>query len=134
MSTGLPHAYPFVLVDRVEEVEPALRAVARRTISSTDPLLDECGQLSPTLLMEAIAQCAGVAAAGLAEGSQGVLVGFDRFRVVGRVAAGDALEIRARVVRRFGALIKARGRVRANGRLRAVAEVTLRLAAASERR
>ena len=77
--------------------------------------------------MEAIAQCAGLAVAGGHGVVGGVLVSFDRFRTAGRVEAGDSLEISARVVRRFGALVKARGRVRANGRLRAAAEVVLRL-------
>ena len=123
----LPHAYPFVLVDRIVSVEPAIAAVVSRQMSSNDPLLDEHGELPPVLLMEAIAQCAGIAiAAGEAAGG-GLLVSFDRFRTAGRVAAGDSLEIRARVLRRFGALVKARGQVRANGRLRAAAEVVLRV-------
>lgn len=125
MMPALPHRYPFVLLDRITALEPALGATAERRVSACDPLLSEEGVLAPPLLLEAMAQCAGIAAVG--GGGNGMLVGFDRFRVAGRVSAGDSLDIRVRVVRRFGALIKARGRVRANGRLRAAAELTLRI-------
>lgn len=129
MSTTLPlpHAYPFVLLDRLLALDRGTAARAERRIAATDPLLDGEGRLPPPLLLEAMAQCAGLAIAAGSATDGGVLVSFDRFRLGRVVQVGDTLEVTARVVRRFGPLVKARGRIRADGRLCAAAEIVLRL-------
>jgi 3-hydroxyacyl-[acyl-carrier-protein] dehydratase/UDP-3-O-[3-hydroxymyristoyl] N-acetylglucosamine deacetylase/3-hydroxyacyl-[acyl-carrier-protein] dehydratase len=133
MPTGrapaaLPHAYPFLMLDAVAAIEPLRSATAIKNVTRGEPWLSADGSLSPVLLLEAIAQCAGVAAAGIRPGSGAMLARIDRFRSARRgVRAGDQLEVRARIVRVFGATVMARGVVRVAGRVRAAAEIVLQL-------
>lgn len=121
----LPHAQPFLLLDRVIECDPGRRAVARRTLTAADPLLGDMGRLAAPLLAEAMAQCAGVALAALRPGEMAVFARLDRFRCKRRVLAGSCLEIEARVIRIFGATVKARSVVRVGGRPCAAGEIIL---------
>ncbi len=125
----LPHAYPFLLLDRVVEVRPGVGAAALRNLTHGDPLLDGDGVLPPVLLAEALAQCAGLAGLGTRPAAGAALARIDRFRV-SRVGcrAGDQMHVSTRVVRIFGATVKAHGVVRVGGRIRAAGEVVLQLA------
>ena len=126
----LPHAYPFLLLDRIIALEPGRAVVAVRNLTHTDPLLQPAGVLPAVFLVEALTQAAGVvvAASGAPGPPQlGMLARIDRFRTRGRVRAGDQLQIHVRVVRIFGATAKVRGVVNVDGRRRAAAELVLRL-------
>jgi 3-hydroxyacyl-[acyl-carrier-protein] dehydratase len=125
----LPHAYPFLLVDRVLELRPGSSAAAVKNLTRDDPLLDADGQLPPVLLVEALAQVAGLAVLGVRPGAGAVLVRVDRFRCRLPLIAGDALHVSVQVCRIFGAAAKVRGVVRVNGRVRAAAEVVLQVTA-----
>jgi len=124
---ALPHAYPFLLIDRVIEVVRGQRAVAVKNLTHTDPLLDADGTLPPILLAEAMAQCAGVAVLGVETGGKALVASFERFRSRRRVGAGEQLHVSARVLRTFGAMAKVRAVVRVNGRARAACDVVLQL-------
>ncbi len=124
----LPHRYPFLLLDRIVELQPGARAIATRGLTMGDPLLDAEGCLPPVLLVEAIAQCAGLAVLAGAGGEAVILAAIDRFRASARRArAGDRLEVAVRVLKRFGGTAKVRGVIRIDGRVRAAADVRLRL-------
>ncbi len=127
-SVPLPHRYPFLLIDRVAHVRPALEAAAIKNLARSDPLLDADGRLPGVLLAEAIAQCAGLAILGMRPDSGAVLARIDRFRTTrAAVGAGDQMRITARVHRIFGATVKVRGVVRVAGRIRAAAELVLQI-------
>jgi 3-hydroxyacyl-[acyl-carrier-protein] dehydratase len=128
----LPHGYPFLLLDRVVEAVPGVRAEALKNLTRNDPLLDTDGCLPRVLLAEVMAQCVGLALVGVRPGSGAVLARVDRFRSRPSVAimAGDQLRVRAQVVRIFGATVKARAVVRVNRRIAAAGELVLRLSSA----
>lgn len=128
MDTPLPHRTPFVLIDAVIEHEPGRRASARRLVSNGDPLLRDENQLSEIFLVEAMAQCAGVAAAGDG-GTSGVLVAVDNLQVHAAVEAGDSLLVEAHVVKRMGAMIKATATIHVDDELRAECNLVLKLEA-----
>lgn len=121
----LPHAYPFLMLDRALMIEPGRWAVGLKNVTGDDPLVED-GVLAPVLLAEAMAQAAGLAAAESLERTlPAVLAHIDRFRCRLPVVAGDQLLVTARVVRRFGAAVKVRASVRVAGRSRAAAELIL---------
>ena len=125
---GLPHAYPFLLLDRVVALDPGRAVVAIKNVTHTDPLLDATGRLPPVFLAEVMTQAAGVAVGTPADGSPpppGMLVRIDRFRVRGAVTGGDQLWVYVRIVRTFGATVLARGVVDVDGRRCAAAELVL---------
>lgn len=129
-QTGLPlpHAYPFLLLDRVIEVDPGRYAVATKNLTWGDPLMDGTGHVPPVLLAEAMAEVAGIAAVGLRPGAMGVLARLDRFRSRAMIGAGGRLVVRVDVLRIFGVTVKARGVVRIDGHIRAAADLMLQLA------
>ncbi len=123
----LPHAYPFRLLDGVVEVHTGQSARAIKNVTLDDPLLDATGVFPAVFVAEALAQTAGVAAVGLDGTRQAALARVERFRVRAPIRAGDRLEISVRVLKIFGAIVKARGVVRIAGRIGAAGEVFLQL-------
>lgn len=127
----LPHAYPFLLLDRALMIEPGCWAVALKNVTGNDPLV-EAGVLAPVLLAEVMAQAAGLAAGRPSEPpAPAVLAQIDRFRCRSPIVAGDQLVVTARIARRYGTMVKVRASVRVARRWRAGAELLLHFPAAT---
>lgn len=122
---SLPHAYPFLLVDRILVRERGRWAVSIKNLTRNDPLMDEKGHLPSALVVEAMAQTAGLAAFDGSAGEPAFLARINRFRCRPPFVAGDQLLITVRVVRRLGGSVKVRGSVRVADRWRAAAELVL---------
>jgi 3-hydroxyacyl-[acyl-carrier-protein] dehydratase len=125
----LPHRYPFILLDRVVSIEPGHAAVAEKLVSRTDPFVDADGVLPPVLLVEVMAQAAGLAAARAEERDVlATLAKVDRFRCRPPLMVGDRIRVRAQVVRRFGSNVIVRASLRVDDHPRAAAELVLHFA------
>ena len=115
----LPHRYPFLLVDRVVELEPGKRAVAFKQVTANEPQFTGHFPGRPimpgVLMVEALAQTAGVAVLTLDEyrGKIGLFAGIDECRFRRLVVPGDALRLEVTVEKLRGMF----------GRVRAVASV-----------
>jgi len=63
----LPHRYPFLLVDRIKELEPGRRIVGIKNVSANEPFFQGHFPGRPimpgVLIIEAMAQAGGVLAA-----------------------------------------------------------------------
>ena len=64
ISKILPHRYPFLLVDRITELEPGKRVVGIKNVSSNEPFFQGHFPGNPimpgVLIIEAMAQVAGI--------------------------------------------------------------------------
>jgi 3-hydroxyacyl-[acyl-carrier-protein] dehydratase len=80
--------------------------------------------LSPVLLVEAMAQLAGVVAIEQ-EGEIGSLAAIDHAEFLSPVTPGDRLHVMTRVIKRFGRLILCEGEITVAGRTVATATLTL---------
>jgi 3-hydroxyacyl-[acyl-carrier-protein] dehydratase len=115
----LPHRYPFLLVDRIVELEPGVRAVGIKSVSANEPQFTGHFPGRPimpgVLMVEALAQTAGVAVLTLDEyrGKLGLFAGIDDCRFRRLVQPGDTLVLKVEVEKLRGMF----------GRLRAVASV-----------
>jgi len=97
----LPHRYPFLLVDRVLEVEPGVRLVAHKNVSFNEPYFQghfpEEPVMPGVLQVEAMAQAMGIlmllADETLAD-KRPAFMGVDECRFRRPVRPGDVLEIR----------------------------------------
>jgi 3-hydroxyacyl-[acyl-carrier-protein] dehydratase len=97
----IPHRYPFLLIDKVLEVEPGKRAVAIKNVTANEPFFVGHFPGNPimpgVLIMEALAQTACVA--GLMDeqnkGKLGVFTGADKFKWRRQVVPGDTLRLEA---------------------------------------
>jgi len=123
----LLHRYPFLLVDRVTELEVDKRIVGIKNVSRNDHYLSReasgASVFPPTLLTEAIAQVGAILILAKPENRQRLplLAGIKRFRFRRPVVPGDVVEIEAVVVRlgsRMGVLegaARVAGKVVADG-------------------
>ena len=99
----LPHRYPFLMIDRVEEVEPGERAVAVKCVTVNEPHYQGHFPQTPimpgVLIAEAFAQTAGIVALSAHEDLAGktvFLLGLDKVRFRKPVRPGDRLVITAK--------------------------------------
>jgi 3-hydroxyacyl-[acyl-carrier-protein] dehydratase len=115
----LPHRYPFLLVDRVVELEPGVRAVAIKQVTANEPQFTGHFPGRPimpgVLMVEALAQAAGIAVLTLPEyrGKIGLFAGIDDCRFKRLVTPGDTLRLEVDVEKLRGMF----------GRVRTVASV-----------
>ena len=119
----LPHRYPFLLVDRITELEPDKRIVGIKNVSLNERYLSHqpggSPALPPTILTEAIAQVGAILILSKPENREKLpfFMGIERVRYHRLVAPGDVVEIEALVKRlrsRMGVLT---GRARVGGRV-----------------
>jgi UDP-3-O-[3-hydroxymyristoyl] N-acetylglucosamine deacetylase/3-hydroxyacyl-[acyl-carrier-protein] dehydratase len=109
----LPHRYPFLLVDRVIEVEGFRRAVGLKNVTLNEPFFDghypEQPIMPGVLIVEAMAQLAGLLLLRKLEltGKVPVLLSIDRVKFRRAVIPGDQLVLEASTIRLSGS----RGRV-----------------------
>jgi 3-hydroxyacyl-[acyl-carrier-protein] dehydratase len=102
----LPHRYPFLLVDRITEIEVDKRIVGIKNVTLNERYLaHRPGQpptLPPTILTEAIAQVGAILILAKPENRQRLpfFAGIERVRYRRPVHPGDVVEIEA-VVRRL---------------------------------
>ena len=108
----LPHRYPFLLVDRVLEVEPGKRILAIKNVTINEPFFQGHFPVMPVmpgvLIVEALAQAAALLAfysnqeeddAGEEkEGKPVLLMGVDKARFRQMVTPGDQLHLEVTLV------------------------------------
>ncbi len=125
----LPHRYPFLLIDRVVEIEGYQRAVAIKNVSINEPFFSGHFPDQPlfpgVLQLEAMAQLAGVLLLRKLEntGKLAVLWSIDKVKLRGSVVPGDQLRVEVETVRMKGEAAQVRGVGTVAGRL--VCEATL---------
>jgi len=101
----LPHRYPFLLVDRITELEVDKRIVGIKNVSRNERYLshepDGSRVLPPTLLTEAVAQVGAILVLAKPENRQRLpfFAGIERVRYRRAVHPGDVVVIEAVVVR-----------------------------------
>jgi UDP-3-O-[3-hydroxymyristoyl] N-acetylglucosamine deacetylase/3-hydroxyacyl-[acyl-carrier-protein] dehydratase len=101
----LPHRYPFLLIDRVLEIDGYRRAVAVKNVSINEPFFQghfPGAPLMPGVLqLEAMAQLAGVLLLRKLEntGKLAVLWSIDKVKLRGAVVPGDQLRLEVETLR-----------------------------------
>lgn len=95
----IPHRYPFLLVDRVVELEPGKRVVALKNVTANEPQFTghfpERPIMPGVLMVEAMAQAGAVAVLTLPEyrGKLALFAGIDGCRFRRTVVPGDTLRM-----------------------------------------
>ena len=117
----LPHRYPFLLVDRIIELEVDKRIVGIKNVSLNERYLSHTTNgrpvLPPTILTEAVAQVGAILVLAKPENRQRLIVfaGIKRVRFRGPVCPGDVVVIEANVVRLRSRMGMLQGVARVNG-------------------
>ena len=109
----LPHRYPFLLVDRVLELEPERRVVGLKNVSANEPFFAGHFPGRPVmpgvLIVEALAQTAAVLM-GDESGMIPMFMGIDKARFRSPVTPGDQLRLEVEVLRRRRNICRVAGR------------------------
>ena len=126
----IPHRYPFLLIDRVEEIVDNESAVGIKNVTANEPHFQghfpEKPVMPGVLIVEAMAQTAGVLVVETLDMiDQGLLVYFmtldkTRFRKI--VAPGDQLKLHVKILRGRGKIWKFWGEARVGDEVAAEAE------------
>jgi 3-hydroxyacyl-[acyl-carrier-protein] dehydratase len=125
----LPHRYPFLMVDRVLELDQE-RALTLKNVSHNEPFFNGHFPNMPimpgVLIVEALAQSAAILALGIIgeRRSLFMLTGIDKVRLRRRVVPGDQLRMEVRLLRHHHPVWKMRGEARVDGELAAEAELS----------
>lgn len=129
----LPHRYPFLMIDRVIELDGFQKAVAIKNVTINEPFFQGHWPEQPimpgVLQLEAMAQLAGVLLLRKLEntGKLAVLWSIDKVKLRGAVVPGDQLRIEVETIRARPAVGHVRARCKVGGRLVAEAELKFTL-------
>jgi len=134
----IPHRYPFLLVDKIIELEPGKRAVGIKSVSANEPFFQghfpEYPIMPGVLIVEALAQTAGIAVAALEEnkGKLGLFASIDSLKFKNQVVPGDVLMLEAEILMSKMGVTKAKVKATVDGKVAAEGEIKFAMAKAEK--
>ena len=130
IQKAIPHRYPFLLVDRVEVVEPGKKAVGTKCVTVNEPFFQGHFPGAPVmpgvLIIEALAQAGAVLLLHDMPDRENRLVyftGIDKARFRRAVTPGDQLHLSLEVLKLRTRTCKMRGVAKVDGQRVAEAEI-----------
>lgn len=101
----IPHRHPFLLIDRITELESGKRAVAIKAVTATEPHFaghfPEEHVMPGVLIIEALAQTGAVAMLSLEKnkGKIAYFAGINKARFKSKVKPGDLLVLEVEIIK-----------------------------------
>ena len=126
----IPHRYPFLLVDKILEVEAGKSAVGIKNVTINEPFFQghfpQMPLMPGVLMVEALAQVAGIACSGVEgnEGKLGVFTGIDNCKFRRQVVPGDVLRLEVTITAFRRGIAKAEGKAFVGEELACSANIT----------
>jgi len=131
----IPHRYPFLLVDRIIELEPGKRAVGIKNVTANEPFFQghfpDYPIMPGVLIVEALAQTAGIAVNAETAGAEGdggeaklgVFASIDEMKFKKQVLPGDTLRLEAEILSSKLGVVKAKVRATVDDKVAAEGEI-----------
>lgn len=129
----LPHRYPFLLVDRILEVEEGKKVIGIKNVSMNEPFFQGHFPNYPVmpgvLIIEAMAQVGAMAILSMPAfaGRIALLAGIDKARFRRQVVPGDTLRIEVEVLKLRGTVGKSQAKAYVGEELAVEAELMFAL-------
>ena len=126
----IPHRYPMLLVDRIEELEEGKRVVAKKNVTINEPFFQGHFTNEPVmpgvLIVEAMAQAGAVALLSLPDfrGKTAYFGGLDKAKFRKKVTPGDTLILEVEILKVKSAAGIGKGIAYVDGKKVAEAELT----------
>lgn len=126
----IPHRYPFLLIDTIEELEPGIRAVGRKCVSINEGFFLGHFPGNPVmpgvLLVEAMAQTGAVAMLSNPDmkGKTAYFARINEAKFKQKVLPGDVLVLKCEIVKMKGNIGIGKGVATVEGKVVSEAEFT----------
>ena len=127
----LPHRYPFLLIDKITEMEEGKSITGIKNVTVNEPFFQGHFPGNPimpgVLICEALAQAGAVLLLGMEEnkGKLGVFTGINNFKFRRQVVPGDTLVLKAELVTYRHGMGKANVEASVDGSVAAKGEMSL---------
>ncbi|MCX7749080.1 MAG: 3-hydroxyacyl-ACP dehydratase FabZ [Clostridia bacterium] len=125
----IPHRYPFLLVDKIIEIDPGKKAVGIKNVTANEPFFQGHFPGHPimpgVLIVEALAQTAGIAAAIQEDqkGKLGVFASIESLKFKQQIVPGDTLRLEAEILSSRMGVVKAKVLATVDGKTAAEGEI-----------
>lgn len=126
----LPHRYPFLLVDKIIDFEPGVKAIGRKCVTANEmQFLGHFPQkhvMPGVLIIEALAQTGAVAILSKEEnkGKIALFGGIKNARFKRQVVPGDVLELHCEIIKEKGPVGIGKAEAYVDGKIAVTAELT----------
>lgn len=104
----IPQRSPFLLIDRIMELEPGNRAIGRKCVSNNESYFTghfpEEPVMPGVLIIEALAQVGAVMCLSLVsnKGKNALLGGINKARFRNKIIPGDVLSLEVEIIKQLG--------------------------------
>lgn len=125
----IPHRYPFLLIDKVVEIEEGKRAVAIKNVTANEEFFNghfpDYPVMPGVLIVEALAQTGAVAMLKQEDyrGKLAFFTGIDNCRFKRQVKPGDQLRLEVEIVRIKGPIGKGKAKATVDGEVACETEI-----------
>ena len=126
----IPHRYPFLLIDKIEELEPGVRAVGYKNVTMNEYFFQGHFPSEPVmpgvLIIEALAQVGAVSVLSLPEnkGKIAYFAGINNAKFRKKVVPGDILRLEIEIIKKKGPIGIGKAVATVDGKKVAEAELT----------
>ena len=132
----LPHRAPFLLIDTVEELEPGVKAVAKKNVTFNEPFFTGHFPGNPVmpgvLIIEALAQTGAVAILSKPQnkGKIAYFASINNAKFKNKVVPGDTLTLEVEIIKEKGPMGVGRAKAtNQDGKVAVIAELTFAVGA-----
>lgn len=126
----LPHRHPFLLVDKIEMLEPGVKAIGYKAVSFDESYFRGHFPQEPVmpgvLIVEALAQVGAAAILSLEElkGKTAYFGGINSCRFKKKVVPGDVIRLEVEIIKRKGPIGVGKAVATVDGKVAVAAELT----------
>ena len=126
----IPHRYPFILIDKIEELKPGVMAVGYKNVTINEYFFQGHFPKEPimpgVLIVEALAQTGAVAILSLDKykGKIAYFAGINNLKFKRKVTPGDTLKLEVEVIKQKGPIGIGKAIATVNGEIAVTGELT----------